>query len=143
MSISNGNYILNTGGANTSAIESKVYAVLLEEPPVEKWLITSIPASGDDVVIIQTNDGSKAWAAPSQVEAQVTVEPLNPNSPAPNQLFRIVPEDPDEEGQYFIQSKSSDNIIGRYPIEDRSLMPKRIVLIPQGLQTSPWIIKKA
>lgn len=148
MTILNGNYILKASGASTAVIDEKVFAPLLSEPLGEKWLITPVPASGKDVVIIQTNDRSKAWTASisedSQELEQITVQPLNSGSPAPNQLFRIVLL-ADELPVYLAQilTNSSGNGVGRYIREDLSLLPKRVLTLPKGIEIPQWLIEKA
>ena len=37
------------------------------------------------------------------------------------------------------QSTGEGQYIGRHQIEDRSLRPKRIVLLPEGMQTMPFV----
>lgn len=136
----NGSYILKAGGAPTGVIDGKVYALLIEEERKEQWVITPVPASDEGVVTIQTSDRSKAWTVPSdQEQEQITVEGLNSNSPAPNQIFRIVWPEPDENRLIHLLTNSSGYRIGRNGIEDRSLMPKRIVSRPYGTEIPVWI----
>lgn len=136
----NGSYILKAIGAPTAVLDGKVYAFLVEEQPPEKWVITPVPASNEGVVTIQTSDRSKAWTVPSdQEQEQITVEGLNSNSPAPNQIFRIVWPEPDENRLIQLLTNSSGYSIGRNGVEDRSLMPKRIVSRPYGTEIPVWI----
>lgn len=41
-------YILKATDAPTAIIDDKVFAVLLDVPPAEEWLITAVPQSGED-----------------------------------------------------------------------------------------------
>ena len=127
----NGSYILRASGAPTVAIKDKVYAELLNEESAQKWVITPVSASGEDVVTIQTDDRSKAWTVPSDNPdgTQITLEPLSSGSPAPNQIFRIVFPEPDSQDRIYLLTNSSKQYVGRSFIEDRSLLPKRIVVI--------------
>ncbi|AVH66544.1 I66 family serine proteinase inhibitor [Nostoc sp. 'Peltigera membranacea cyanobiont' N6] len=137
----NGSYILKAEGAPTGVIDGKVYALLFEEQQSpEKWAITPVPASNEGVVTIQTSDRSKAWTVSSdQEQEQITVEGLNSNSPAPNQVFRIVWPEPDENRLIQLLTNSSSYGIGRNRIEDRSLLPKRIVSRPDGTEIPVWV----
>jgi hypothetical protein len=141
----NGSYILKASQAPTAVIEGRVYALLIEEERPENWVITPVGASEEGVVIIQTSDRSKAWTVPSnEAEEQITVQDLNSNLPAPNQIFRIVWPEPDSE--YHIQlltNNSPGYSIGRYPIEDLSLLPKRIVTLQKGLEIPLWLVEPA
>ncbi|KAG9027931.1 hypothetical protein FRB95_007060 [Tulasnella sp. JGI-2019a] len=46
-----------------------------------------------------------------------------------------------ETGIYMI--RNGDNFVGRYPIEDRSLNPKRVVVMPPNMQPlpNPWMVE--
>jgi len=139
----NGSYILSANGAPTVAISGKVYAALLPDPPAENWVITPVSASGEDVVMIQTGDLSKAWTVPSNDDStQITVEPLISGAPAPNQLFRIVLPEPDLQNRIQILTKISDQGIGRSRVEDFSLLPKRVVVLPQGSDIPYWLVAR-
>ncbi|KAG8996129.1 hypothetical protein FRB94_008554 [Tulasnella sp. JGI-2019a] len=47
-----------------------------------------------------------------------------------------------ESGLYIVVNKANGHNIGRYPVEDRSLLPKRVMVLPQGVQAPMWIIEK-
>ncbi|KAG9010626.1 hypothetical protein FRB93_003894 [Tulasnella sp. JGI-2019a] len=47
-----------------------------------------------------------------------------------------------ETGMYLISSKVNNHSIGRYPVEDRTMLPKRVMVLPQGIQAPHWIIEK-
>ncbi|KAH7924148.1 hypothetical protein BV22DRAFT_531734 [Leucogyrophana mollusca] len=47
-----------------------------------------------------------------------------------------------ETGHYNIVNLAQESgSIGRFPIEDKSLLPKRIVVIPQSIKPSRWIVE--
>jgi len=138
----NGSYILKASGSPTAVINGKVYAALLPEPPAEKWVITPVPASGEDVVTIQTSDRSKAWTVSSSDGlggSLIAVDPLISGSPAPNQLFRIVSPESDHPNAIQLLTKISGQPVGRFYIEDRSLLPKAVYSISQSKETPLWI----
>lgn len=41
-----GGYRLKVGGSPTARIERNLYAVLLDQPPAEEWVITPRPQAG-------------------------------------------------------------------------------------------------
>ncbi|KAK6335167.1 hypothetical protein TWF718_010603 [Orbilia javanica] len=49
-----------------------------------------------------------------------------------------------EPGRYFIQAKSTHYVVGRYYVEDRSLLPKRILSLSQTAGGLPpeWLVEK-
>lgn len=47
-----------------------------------------------------------------------------------------------ESGIYIIQSKSQGGYVGRNSTEDRSLLPKKVVILPQGVEAPKWEIEK-
>ncbi|KAK6529348.1 hypothetical protein TWF281_008525 [Arthrobotrys megalospora] len=49
-----------------------------------------------------------------------------------------------ETGRYYIQGISQHNPVGRHHVEDRSLLPKRVLSLPpdMGGQSSAWIVEK-
>ncbi|MHC5917820.1 MAG: hypothetical protein ACYTXE_44185, partial [Nostoc sp.] len=78
-----------------------------------------------------------------QEQELITVESLNSGSPAPNQIFRIVWPEPDADHLIQILTNSSGYSIGRNGIEDRSLLPKRIVSRPYGGEIPVWELRSA
>ncbi|RVD83123.1 uncharacterized protein DFL_007524 [Arthrobotrys flagrans] len=47
-----------------------------------------------------------------------------------------------ESGRYFIRSKSTHYVLGRHYVEDRSLLPKKILGLSQTAGPPHWIIEK-
>ncbi|KAG8996134.1 hypothetical protein FRB94_008559 [Tulasnella sp. JGI-2019a] len=47
-----------------------------------------------------------------------------------------------ESGTYTIKNKASGTCIGRNPVEDRSLNPKRVLSLPPGGDAPRWNIQK-
>ncbi|KAF3171781.1 hypothetical protein TWF225_010463 [Orbilia oligospora] len=49
-----------------------------------------------------------------------------------------------ETGLYFIQAKSTHYNVGRYYVEDRSLLPKRVLSLSQAVGGLPseWLVEK-
>ncbi|KAG8998061.1 hypothetical protein FRB94_007224 [Tulasnella sp. JGI-2019a] len=47
-----------------------------------------------------------------------------------------------DSGVYMIMDKKTNNPVGRFPVEDLSLLPKRVVVIPQGMQAPHWVVQK-
>ncbi|KAG8996127.1 hypothetical protein FRB94_008552 [Tulasnella sp. JGI-2019a] len=45
-------------------------------------------------------------------------------------------------GIYIISNKANNHSIGRYPVEDLSMQPKHVLVLPQGIQAPQWIIEK-
>jgi hypothetical protein len=137
----NGSYLLIASDARTGVIDDKIFALLLDNPPPEQWVITPVVGSNEGVVTIQTSDRSKAWTVPSDKEQeQITVKSFDSNSPAPNQIFRIVQPEIDS-GRIQIVTNSSGYIIGRNRMEDMSLMPKRIVSRPDSPEKTLWLVQ--
>ncbi len=140
----NGSYILKPEGvAPTGVYRGKVFALLIEKEYTEKWVITPVSEGAEDV-LIQTSDRSKAWTVPSDGDlVQIAVEDLNSDSPAPNQIFRIVWPEPDS--GYIIQllANTSGKVIGRNFVEDRSLGPKPILTLQKGLSNPKWWVVPA
>lgn len=40
-----------------------------------------------------------------------------------------------DNGIYIIACKANNSYVGRFPVEDLSLMPKQVFALPQGMQT--------
>ncbi|KAG8979646.1 hypothetical protein FRB94_010086 [Tulasnella sp. JGI-2019a] len=47
-----------------------------------------------------------------------------------------------EDGNYTITSHSSDQFVGRNMAEDRSVLPKRVVSLPLGMQAPMWELRR-
>ncbi|KAH7888149.1 proteinase inhibitor [Phlebopus sp. FC_14] len=56
-------YKLSIGG-HTAALDDKLYAVLLPEPPAEEWKITYVERAAKGYIITSTSSG-KGWVIPS------------------------------------------------------------------------------
>jgi hypothetical protein len=44
-------------------------------------------------------------------------------------------------GIYIISNKLDNAFVGRFPIEDRSLLPKKVVTLPAGFEAPQWDIE--
>ncbi|KAF9256083.1 serine protease inhibitor [Marasmius fiardii PR-910] len=89
-------YTLSTQGAYTSKIEGRVYAILLLEPPPEKWIIEPVPQHGNNKYIILSETRQKGWVAPYEDTEPVNVRSLvstcsPPSFYTPDEVFEITP----------------------------------------------------
>ncbi|KAF9523925.1 hypothetical protein CPB83DRAFT_774718 [Crepidotus variabilis] len=88
---------ISTGGAPTAVIDGKLFSILLEVPPGEKWTVEAVPQSGPNRYIVVTQDKSAGWVLnDNEPETQITVRPLviGPSDPPfypDNQVWEIVP----------------------------------------------------
>lgn len=47
-----------------------------------------------------------------------------------------------EGGVYTIRCKLHDNLVGRHPVEDRSLNPKPVYTLGDGNEPPQWLVEK-
>ncbi len=48
-----------------------------------------------------------------------------------------------ESGIYIISSRASETYIGRSETEDKSLLPKRIIVLPKGVEAPRFLVEKS
>ncbi|KAL3425428.1 hypothetical protein PVAG01_02219 [Phlyctema vagabunda] len=91
--VDSGKFILSNAGAPTCVLDNKLFAVLLSQPPPEKWVITSRPQAGRDAYTIETESRGAGWVlSEMQPFTTVDVRPLivGPSEPPffpPFELF--------------------------------------------------------
>lgn len=145
---------LYAGHAPLGVIDKRLFALLLDHDRAEQWMITPVPQHGENAVIIQTHDGSAGMLLPDQRPGtQVAVQPLiagqsYPPTYPPDEVWIATPlagqDAPGlEPGTAAFtlrpQSAGTNQYIGRPPIEELSMLPKRIILLTEGTEPTPFI----
>ncbi|KAH8092539.1 hypothetical protein BXZ70DRAFT_459498 [Cristinia sonorae] len=92
-----GTYTLTIGGGPTGAINSKLFAILLDVPPPEHWKIFSPERNEEDEFVIMDKREEKGWIVPdSEDYTQIVVHNLiiGPSDPPffpANEVFKFTP----------------------------------------------------
>ena len=150
-----GTCTLYAGQAPLGVVDDRLFAFLGEDERVERWVVTPVPQHGENAVIIETHDRSAGMLLPDERPGtQVAVTPMivgtsEPPSFPPNEVWIATPLaaehasglDPSTAVAFTLRSMSvgADQFIGRQEAEDRSMLPKRIVLLPEGTPTAPVV----
>lgn len=150
METPSGTITLYAGHTPLGIIDQRLFAILDDHDQAAQWVITPVPQHGPDAVIIETHDHSAGMLLPDeQAGTQVAVRPLiagrsYPPTYPPNEVWIATPlTDPNapEPTAFSLRPRSAspDHYIGRPPVEETSMLPKRIVLLPEGTQPTPFI----
>jgi hypothetical protein len=144
---------LYAGHTPLAVIDQRLFALLDHQDQAEQWVITPVPQHGDDAVIIETHDHAAGMVLPNpQPGTQVTVQPLiagrsYPPTFPPHEVWIATPltnDDnlsPEPHTTAFAlrpQSADPDQHIGRSPVEEASMLPKPIVLLPGETEPTPF-----
>jgi hypothetical protein len=143
---------LHVGGAQLGVLDNQLVAFLVPPIRAEEWIITPVPQHGENAVVVEKADRSAGWVLPDQqAGTPVAVTPLiagvsEPPHFPPNEVWLIAPltEESDlapNTAAFTLCSQlaGEGQYIGRHQIEDRSLRPKRIMLLPEGMETMPFV----
>jgi len=98
-------YTVRALGAPTGAIDGQLFAVLLDFPPAEDWIITPQPQHGENTYTIEKNDRSGGWVVDDEevfgnaraikVKPLIATKSLPPQYPN-TELFTFVRVDRDD-----------------------------------------------
>ncbi|MEV7005684.1 I66 family serine proteinase inhibitor [Streptosporangium sp. NPDC051022] len=138
--------ILKVGGAHVVNIHNRVFAALLPTPPAARFRV--LPAPGG-VRFLDENTGGLVYAPTTEPLSQLQVS--GPGPVPPNSVFVIEQPPSDETDDLASDELVSDELdgvarvarirlaetgqyIGRHFVEDRSLLPKRVVLLPPDVR---------
>ena len=134
---------IRVNGAPMGVRDNKVWAFLLDEGQETAWVITSV---GDSVQLAERASG-KVLAMPStEPFAQAELAAKD----AANSRWTLRRLDDEgytsvqtitESGYYSLVLAGAKQSLGRNPVEDRSLLPKKVVLLPDEVEPSQLIIE--
>lgn len=136
---------ITVNGASLGVVDKKVYAFLLESERAADWVIT--PA-GDGVQVADRASGA-VLAVPS-TEDFTQAELVDQGAANSRWSLIMIDYDDDSEkpvtqvtetGLYFLVLAGTKKYLGRHFIEDRSLMPKRVMLVPEENEPRPLVFE--
>jgi hypothetical protein len=145
---------LYVGYAPLGVIDERVFALLADHDQAAQWVITPVRQHGENAVIIQSHDRATGMLMPDQEPGtQVAVRPLiaghsYPPTYPPNEVWTVTPLtgqaapglEPDTAAfTLHPHSAGPDQYIGRRRVEELSMLPKRIVLLADGTEPTPFI----
>ncbi|GAA3129661.1 I66 family serine proteinase inhibitor [Streptosporangium carneum] len=142
--------VLRIGGAHVVNIHDRVFAALLPAPPATGFRV--IRASGG-VRLQDENTGGLVYASTTEPFTQLLVS--EPDQAPPNSVFAVesppsdeaddlTPEEADDVAWIAtIRLAGTDQYIGRHFAEDRSLLPKKVLLLPPGVHAPLFVIQPA
>ena len=125
--------VISAAGAPLADINQDVFAILLPTPPPTEFAIT--PVSGG-VELTDRATGGVVYAPGTGPLTQLAVAAAG-HTPANSawilrdangNTLDSVPAS----GMYTLELAGTDQYVGRAPVEDRSLLPKKVVLLPAG-----------
>lgn len=128
-------------GAPVGTIAGRVEALLMNEAE-SRWTVISV---SEGIQLQEETTGNFLAVPDTDPYTQAVARSSDPNTPN----SRWVPTSPDGDkvdkfgkpGQFYFQLAGTDRFIGRHDIEDRSLMPKDIVLRPSGAPPQMIIVR--
>ncbi|KAG8855383.1 hypothetical protein FRB96_007039 [Tulasnella sp. 330] len=91
-----GTFTMQAHGASLGAINSLVYAFILDSPLVESWILAPQPQYGNNVYTIKSSQSGLGWVIsdePGPRGYSINIGPID-NTPK-NSLFTIVPIEDD------------------------------------------------
>ncbi|MBB4914153.1 I66 family serine proteinase inhibitor [Streptosporangium saharense] len=138
---------LSTGGGNVVNINGRVFAALLPTPVATRFRV--LPAPGG-VRFRDESTGGLVYVPDTEPFTQLRVS--EPRWVPENSVFVIegvasAESDltPDGPGDVIrlarIRLAGTDQYIGRHFVEDRSLLPKRVLLLPSGVNAPLFVIR--
>ena len=145
---------LYAGHAPLGVIDQRLFALLTDHEQAAQWVITPVPQHGENAVIIQSPDRSTGILLPDQqLGTQVAVRPLiaghsYPPIYPPNEVWtattltgQVAPELAPGTAAFTLHPHSAGpgQYIGRRRVEELSMLPKRIVLLADGTEPTPFI----
>jgi len=125
--------VISAQGAPLADIDQKVFATLLPVPPPAEFVVT--PVSGG-VQLTDRATGGVVYAPDTEPLTQLALAPAG-HAPA-NSVWILrdaggnILDSIPASGAYELELKGTGQYMGRAPNEDRSLLPKRVVLLPAG-----------
>ncbi|MER5624287.1 I66 family serine proteinase inhibitor [Streptosporangium sp. NPDC002544] len=144
-----GTVTLKIGGANVVNIDGKLYAALLPSPRPAKFDVVEAP---DGIQFRYQNTGGLVYADPSlEPFSQLSVG--RPGEVPPHSTWTVAspPADADEDLEaddlpdrhwvVTIKLAGTDQYIGRHFVENRSLLPKRVLLLPPGVRAPLFVVE--
>ncbi|MEU7856014.1 I66 family serine proteinase inhibitor [Nonomuraea sp. NPDC049141] len=135
--------ILKIGGGHVVNIGDKLFAALLPVPRAAKFRVVD---TAEGVRFRDERTGGVVYADPSlEPFSQLSVSA--PGEIPPYSTWTVEsPEDGADSADakvVTIKLAGTDQYIGRHFVEDRSLLPKRVLLLPPGVQAPLWTIEPA
>jgi hypothetical protein len=131
--------VISANGAPLADILQQVFAILLPTPPPTEFAVT--PVSGG-VELTDRATGGVVYAPGTEPLTQLAVAPAG-QTPA-NSAWILRDADGNTlhsvpaSGMYTLELAGTDQYIGRAPVEDRSLLPKKVVLLSAG--SGPYML---
>ena len=125
--------VISAKGAPLADINQHVFAILLPTPPPTEFTVT--PVSGG-VELTDRATGGVVYAPGTEPLTQLAVAPAGHTTAnsvwilrdADGNTLHSVPAS----GMYTLELAGTDQFIGRASVEDHSLLPKKVVLLPAG-----------
>ncbi|MEV0223376.1 I66 family serine proteinase inhibitor [Streptomyces sp. NPDC050704] len=130
---------ITVNGANVTVIDDMVFAALLPEPLPSQWTI--LPVNGG--IQLQEKSTGRYLAVPD-TELYTQAEARSTDAKTRNSTWIAYRIDDDsnaatdkiqETGMFLLKLADTDLYLGRQSVEDRSLLPKRVALVPEQEQT--------
>lgn len=140
---------LHAGGAQLGVLDDRLVAFLVPPLRAQEWIITPVPQHGDNAVIVEKADRGAGLVLPDQRPGtQVAVTSLvaglsyPPHFP-PSEVWLVAAfaeeSGPNPAFTLCSQLAGDAQYIGRHHAEDKSLRPKPIVLLPEGVEPMPFV----
>ena len=138
----NATVTIQINGAPIGVQNGQVFAFLLQEN-VSQWTATS--AKGG-IQFIEQSSGNVLAAPDTAPYTQLVANSTDASQP--NSVWTVLNLDDgatvstiDESGMYALVMAAAGEPAGRNPIEDYSLQPKRVVMLPPGMQPPRIVIR--
>ncbi|MBT2232350.1 I66 family serine proteinase inhibitor [Nonomuraea sp. NEAU-A123] len=138
--------ILKIGGGHVVNVGNKLFAALLPHPLPTKFRVVNTP---EGVRFRDERTGGVVYADPSlEPFSQLSVSEPGQIPPYSTWILESPEGDADEGDELSAGAKvvtiklaGTDQYIGRHFAEDRSLLPKRVLLLPPGVQAPLWTVE--
>lgn len=141
-----GTVTLRIGGGSVVVLDDGlVWAALIEAEP-DRWVVVPV---AEGVQFKHEQTGNLLALPDLEPYIQVQADSSAPDTSSSCWVATPVTDEdmvpPDLSGQggvFTLQPAGTDQYIGRNPVEDRSLLPKRVLLLPPGSAAPLFVVEQ-